>query len=184
MAATGGRKPVSRGVPAIGIHRATVRARKPNHPRKPAREGSLWRRSGRVPPSPRRPCQAQPWQLLPRTPSRQHQRQVYRRSLLFPPTLSRTPALPSWRRYVRLPQRTRPCRGQIAAARRADRRGGPKEKPRGWRGFISGRPPRAEVGGVRLSSTIAYRRRRRCDGHHVLVGANMKASWNRISVVR
>jgi hypothetical protein len=74
MAATGGRKPVSRGAPAIGNHRATVRARKPNHPRKPAREGSLWRRSGRVPPSPRRPCQAQPWQLLPRTPSRQHQR--------------------------------------------------------------------------------------------------------------
>jgi hypothetical protein len=68
---------------------------------------------------------------------------------LFPPTLSRTPALPSWRRYVRLPQRTRPCRGQIAAARRPARRGGPKEKPRGWRGFISGRPPRAEVGGVR-----------------------------------
>ena len=68
------RKPVLLRASAIGIRRAMVRARKPTRPTKPSQESSLWRGPGRVPPSPRCQCQARPWQLQPRTSSRQRQR--------------------------------------------------------------------------------------------------------------
>lgn len=75
-AARGERKPVLPAASAIGIRTAMVRVRKPSRPTKPSRGGPLWRESGRVPPSPRCQYQARRWQLQPRTPSRQHLRQV------------------------------------------------------------------------------------------------------------